>query len=181
MPALCVVRELTAEEGPAVRRLAHSRTAAARLVERARIVWLSAQGWRVAAIAAEVGRSGQTVRDWIARFNAAGLDGLADAGRSGRPPTYPPEEVGVVVAAALTKPEEVGLPFGDWTLDRLAAYLGEQKGIAIKRSRIDELLAAEGLRWRKQEGWFGERVDPDFAAKRGRSTPSTPRRQPAAS
>jgi transposase len=181
MPALCAVRALTEEEAGAVKRLAHSRTAAARLVERARIVWLSSQGRRVSAIAAEVGRSGQTVRDWVARFNAAGLDGLADAGRSGRPPTYSAEEVGAVIAAALTKPDELGLPFGEWTLDRLAAYLHEAKGIAIKRSRIDEVLAAEGLRWRKQEGWFGERVDPDFAAKRGRSTRSTPPRPVTAS
>jgi transposase len=175
------VRELTAAEGLAVKRLAHSRTAAARLVERARIVWLSSQGWRVAAIAAEVGRSGQTVRDWIARFNAAGLDGLADAGRSGHPPTYSAEEVGIVIATALTMPETLGLPFGAWTLDRLAAYLHEAQGIPIKRSRIDEVLAAEGLRWRKQEGWFGERVAPTFAAKRGQLSPSTPRPQPTAS
>ena len=36
-------------------------------------------------------------------------------------------------------------------LDRLAVYLAEHKGITIKRSRIDELLQAEGLRWRTQE------------------------------
>jgi len=52
-------------------------------------------------------------------------------------------------------------------LDRLQAYLQEHKGIAIQRSRIDEILLDEGLRWRKQETWFGERVDPAFAAKRG--------------
>src|SRR4029079_13998162 len=45
---------------------------------------------------------------------------------------------------------------------------------AVKRTRIDEILVAEGLRWRKQETWFGERVDPGFAAKRGRSSGSTP-------
>jgi len=28
------------------------------------------------------------------------------------------------------------------------------------------MLLAEGLRWRKQETWFGERVDPEFAEKR---------------
>jgi hypothetical protein len=50
-------------------------------------------------------------------------------------------------------------------LDRLAAYVQEAKGIAMKRSRIDELLRAEGLRWRNQETWFGERVDPAFAEK----------------
>ncbi len=34
-------------------------------------------------------------------------------------------------------------------------------------SRLGEVLLTEGLRWRKQETWFGERVDPEFAAKRG--------------
>jgi len=69
----------------------------------------------------------------------------------------------------LTDPQELGLPFGSWTLDRLAAYLNAERGIAIKRSRIGEILVAEGLRWRQQETWFGERPDPAFAARRGRS------------
>jgi hypothetical protein len=41
--------------------------------------------------------------------------------------------------------------------------LSEHKAIAIRRSRIDEILLAEGLRWRRHETWFGERVDPEFA------------------
>jgi transposase len=61
-------------------------------------------------------------------------------------------------------------------LDRLAAYLHEHKGIAMQRSRIDEILLQEGLRWRKHETWFGERVDPAFAERRGASRRSTPRR-----
>jgi hypothetical protein len=36
----------------------------------------------------------------------------------------------------------------------------------MQRSRIDEILVHEGLRWRKHETWFGERVDPAFAEKR---------------
>lgn len=167
MPKLLRVRELNEEERAEVRRLAHSRTAAARLVERARIVWLSAEGHRVAAIAAEVGCHAQTVRLWLTRFNAGGVAGLQDVARPGGPATYTPEQVGAVVAAALSDPQALGQPFGDWTYDRLAAYLNEAAGVAIKRSRIHELLVAEGLRWRQQETWFGKRVDPDFAAKRG--------------
>ena len=83
-------------------------------------------------------------------------------------------------AALTTDPRRLGLPFASWTLDRLAAYLREQKGIAMRRSRIDEILLKEGLRWRRQETWFGERVDPEFAEKRGGSKPSTPRRLRAA-
>jgi hypothetical protein len=44
----------------------------------------------------------------------------------------------------------------------------------MQRSRIDEILLHEGLRWRKHETWFGERVDPAFTEKRGRSKRSTP-------
>ncbi|GIW01112.1 MAG: hypothetical protein KatS3mg058_2515 [Roseiflexus sp.] len=113
---------------------------------------------------------------WLTRFNADGLDGLTDWPRSGRPATYPPDVVAEVIATALIKPEALNLPFGSRTLDRLKTYLHEHKGIGTKRSRIDEILVAEGLRWRQQETWFGERVDPDFADKRGASLRSTPPR-----
>jgi transposase len=174
VPKLLRLRRLSVEEDDAIARLVRSRTAPVRLVERARIIGLAQQGMRVPAIAAEVGMSAPAVRRWVARFNAEGLNGLADAPRSGRPATYSPDEVGELVATSLTDPQDLGLPFASWTLDRLAVYLHEAKGIAMKRSRIGEILQAEGLRWRQQETWFGERPDPAFAAKRGPSSPSTP-------
>jgi len=139
------------------------------------IVWRAHQGACVPAIARAVGLTEATVRTWLTRFNAEGVAGLVDAPRSGRPPVYRPEEVAEVVAASLTKPDELGLPFGSWTLDRLTAYLHEEKGLAIGRSRIATLLHEEGLRWRTQETWFGERPAPAFAEKRGPSSRS-PRR-----
>jgi transposase len=175
VPKLLGLRCRSAEEEKTIGRLARSRTAPVRLVERARIIGLAAQGRRVPAIAAELGISEPVVRRWLERFNAGGVAGLADAPRSGRPVTYPPETVGELVAASLTNPADLGLPFGSWTLDRLAAYLHEHKGIAMKRSRIGEILQSEGLRWRHQETWFGERPDPAFAEKRGPSSRSTPR------
>ena len=175
------LRELTEDEVTAITRLAHSRTASARAVERARIILAAHRGQRAPAIAARLGVHEQTARLWLTRFNAAGLAGLADAPRSGRPATYTAEEVGTVIATALTDPQTLGQPFACWTYDRLAAYLNEEVGLPIKRSRINELLLAEGLRWRQHETWFGERVDPEFARKRGRSSSSTPPRPPTAS
>ena len=191
------VREMTSEEHERVEQLARSRTESARLVERARIVASSRAGMRVSAIARDLHLSEKMVRLWVKRFNANGLAGLQDEPRSGRPATYTPEEVGEILAASLTKPTALGLPFASWTLDRLEAYVNEEKNIAIKRSRIDELLIAEGLRWRTQEGWFGERaarekasaaadperdkpVDPEVAQKRGRSRPATRNNRQAA-
>jgi transposase len=169
------LRPLTAEEDAELRRRAASRTLPARVVERAKMIVLLREGQRVPAVAARLGVGADVVRGWLKRFNAEGLDGLQDRPRAGRPATYTPEQVGEVVAASLTQPDALALPFGSWTLDRLAAYLQEVKGIPIKRTRIDEILRAEGLRWRTQETWFGERVDPAFAEKRGPSSPSTRR------
>jgi transposase len=175
------LRALTSEEEQALRTLAHSRTAQARLRDRARICWLAHHGQRVGAITRTVGVAQGTVRLWISRFNAEGLAGLRDRRRGGRPATYTAEQVGAVIAASLTDPQELGLPFGSWTLDRLTAYANEELGIPIQRSRIGELLVAEGLRWRKQETWFGERPDPAFAEKRGPSSASTRPRPPTVS
>jgi transposase len=167
------LRQLSPQEHATIEQLAHARTAAARLVERARIILLAHQGHRVPAIAHQLQLTALTVRTWLKRFNAAGMAGLADKPRAGRPATYSAHEIAEVIATSLTPPEQLGLPFASWTLDRLEAYLNEHKDIAIKRSRIDELLIAEGLRWRTQETWFGERVDPEFAKKRGALKNST--------
>jgi transposase len=174
MAPVCL-REMTAAEHAAVANLARSHSAPAQRVQRAPILWHASRGETASAIAARVGLDGETVRKRIRRFNAEGLEALKDRPRSGRRPTYTAEQTATVIAPALTKPETLGLPFVAWTLDRLAAYRHEHKGIAMQRSRIDEILRHEGLRWRKHETWFGERVDPAFAEKRGSSKRSPPR------
>jgi len=181
MAALLQLRPLSAAEQYDLRQLARRQRGEARLRDRARICWLAHTGKTVRAISAELGRDEKTVRRWITRFNVRGLDGLQDSPRLGRPPIYTPTEIGTVVATSLTPPQELGLPFGSWTLDRLAAYLQEAKGIAIKRSRIGEVLQSEGLRWRTEETWFGERPDPAFAEKRGPSLRSMSTLNPTAS
>jgi len=181
MPALLLLRSLSDDETADLRRLAQGQKVEARRRERARICWRSHNGQCVREIVHAVGLNDKTVRRWIQRFNAQGLAGLTDAPRQGRPTTYARAEVGTVVATSLTPPDALGRPFGSWTLDRLVAYLSETHGITMKRSRIGEVLQAEGVRWRTQETWFSERVDPAFAEKRGRSSHSTRPRPPTAS
>ena len=174
------VRAVGEEEAAELARLARSRTLGSGLVRRAQIVQHAVQeGLSAPDIAARMGLCGATVRFWLKRFNERGLQGLEEDMRSGRPPTYTAEERSAVIKAALSRPAELGLPFAPWTLDRLVAYRSE-RGIGMRRSRIGEVLLAEGLKWRQEETWFGARVDPDFARKRGRSSGSTPRRRRAA-
>jgi transposase len=181
MATLVKLRKLTTEERTELERLARSRTEEARLVVRAKIVLGLAAGERPYRVAERVGVGRAAAYEWLHRFNAEGLKGLTDHPRPGRPHTYTADQRAEVIAAALTDPQSLGLPFASWTLDRLQAYLLEHKGIGIKRTRIAEILIAEGLRWRKQETWFGHKVDPEFAAKRGRSKNSIPARPRARS
>ena len=173
------VRAVSDEEREELGRMARSRTAGAGLVRRARIVMPALEGLKAPEISARMGLGGVTVRHWLKRFNARGLQGLEEDVRTGRPPTYSAEQRSAVIDTALTRPADLGLPFASWTLDRLVAYLGE-RGIAMRRSRISEIFVREGLRWRHEETWFGERVDPDFARKRGRSSGSTRQHRRAA-
>jgi transposase len=169
------VRDLHEGEGEAeeLARMTRSRTLGAGLVRRAQIVQHAVDGLSAPEIAARLDLCKATVRFWLKRFNTLGLPGLKEEMRSGRPPTYTPEERSVVITAALSWPADLDLPFACWTLDRLVAHLSEQ-GIGMKRSRISEVLLAEGLKWRQEETWFGARVDPDFERKRGLSSTSTP-------
>jgi transposase len=160
------VRALGKEEAEEVARMARSRTLGAGLVCRAQILQHATEGLSAPGIAAKMGLCGATVRFWLKRFNERGLPGLEEDMRSGRPPVYSAEERSAVITAALSRPAELGLPFASWTLDRLVAYLGE-KGVGMKRSRVGEVLLAEGLKWRQEETWFGARVDPEFERKRG--------------
>src|SRR6201988_5506399 len=105
------VRALNPEETGQLVELARSRKRGAGLVRRAQII-MQAVEERLSApeIAARMGLCGETVRFWIKRFNARGLNGLSEDMRSGRPPTYSRRGAQPVIRIAVTRPVELGLP-----------------------------------------------------------------------
>jgi transposase len=175
------LRELSEEEQKTIERLVHARNTPVGKLKRAQIIHFAHQGLLTPEIAKHLEVSERMVRNRLKRFNEQGLLGLEEAPRSGRPATYQPELVSEIIQTALSRPQDLGEEgYTTWTLDRLVDYLHRVKGIRMKRSRISEIFIAEGLSWRHEETWFGDRVDPDFAKKRGPSKPSTPARHLAA-
>jgi transposase len=77
------VRVMTEEERAELRRRAQSRTAPARVVERARLVLGIEAGETAPAVAERLGLGADVVRGWLKRFNAEGLAGLEDRPCSG--------------------------------------------------------------------------------------------------
>ena len=188
MPALLSARAASGpDEERVVARLAGARKAPADLVVRARIIALSWDGLRVAAIAAELGCHAKTVRWWLHRFNALGLEGLEDRPVSGRPRRITEAERSRIVALVRQAPpgrltrgedgelaadDEVGAP--QWTLEALAEA-ARQAGIVVGRSQVRRILLAEGVRWRRTRSWVRSK-DRDFEGKGRGSSASTPTR-----
>src|SRR5438067_9858680 len=107
MATLVKLRKLTPAERRELERLARSRTGEARLVQRAKIVLGLAAGERPYQVADRVGVGRAAAYEWAHRSNAEGLKGPTDHPRPGRPHTYAPEQRAEVVAAALTRPEDL--------------------------------------------------------------------------
>jgi transposase len=168
------VRTLTAEEAQALQRVASSRTAPHRAVQRAQLVWARAHGETVPVIASQVGLSAFRVRAWLHRWNRYGLAGLADAPRAGRPRQHDETARGTVVALARTTPRSLGWPFALWTLARRQQALQARHGLLVTPATIWKWLQAEGLVWQRQQSWFHATVDAAFVAQRGPSSGPTP-------
>ena len=103
-------------------------TGEARLRTRAQMVLLAAERRLSAAEIAEIVRaSEETVRRWLKRYLAEGVEGLRDVPHPGAPRKVTEEYREQLIHAVRRRPRSLGLPFSVWTLQRLADYLAEQR------------------------------------------------------
>ena len=116
------------------------------LARRARIVQLSAQRLGVHEISRMVGLHPINVRKWIHRFNRFGTNGLFPRRSPGRPRLFSDEQRRAIVGLATTDPQQLGLQFDAWSLQRLRMHLIEQ-GMApeISAETIRQELLRSGL------------------------------------
>ena len=131
---------------------------------RAQIVLAAAAGSTNAAIAAQVGVHVDTVRKWRRRFAGAGLAGLKDASRSGRPPVFTAADRAEAIALACALPAESSVPLSRWSCPELARELATRCQIAASASTIGRWLASDALKPWQHRSWISCR-DPAFAAK----------------
>ena len=82
--------EVNEQERAVLEGLTRRTTVAAGLVRRARIVLRAADGEPLDRIARDLGVQRNVVRTWVDRYGEAGLAGLQDRPRSGRPRTFSP-------------------------------------------------------------------------------------------
>jgi transposase len=143
-------------------------TAPFRLVLRARIVLLAADGLAGSVIAASLGICEDTVRKWRRRYCEGGLDGLTDDPRPGRPRKFPARVVAEVKALACEPPAGSGKPLARWTCPELAREAAASGIVAsVSASTVRRWLADDAIKPWQHRSWIFPR-DPYFALKGGR-------------
>jgi transposase len=143
------------EERRALEELARSRTEEARLVERARMALGCWEGRPVVRVAEALHVRPNKVILWRDRFMAAGLAGLHDRPRSGKPRRYDAAFRDQVLALLETPP-----PAGQacWDGPAVAARLGASD------DAVWRLLRREGICLARQRSWCVS-TDPQFVPK----------------
>jgi transposase len=155
MPRVAPIPVCTPEQRIELQRLADSRTGEVRMAERAKIVLGCLDGRQNKEIAADLSTLPGTVGRWRQRFLAAGLAGLRDAPRSGKPVTYGPDLRTRLLAKLEEKP-----PTGQ------AAWDGGSLAIALGASdhAVWRIMRKEGIQLRRLRSWCVS-TDPEFAPK----------------
>ena len=160
---LCITLDDT--QRAALRQFA--RHAVGRQSERAHFVLLSDQGHAPGEIGRWMGYSVNTVKRWLARYGAQGLDGLADEPRSGRP-VRERHLRDVVEAQASQAPTSYGYVHALWTVGLLVWHLANRFGLHVSASNVRRTLHALRFSWHRPKLAPARRRDPARAEKEAR-------------
>jgi transposase len=144
-------------------------TREARLRTRAQMVLLAAEHRLVAEEIARIVRaSEETVRRWLKRYLAEGVEGLRDVPRPGAPRKVTADYKERLLHAVRRRPRSLGLPFSLWTLRRLADHMAEETGIRVEYETVRLHLKATGIVLSRPQHTITS-PDPEYALKKRRS------------
>jgi transposase len=162
---ITITIELPDDERQALRELA--RQAVGRVSERAHFVLSAAAGKPLAEIAEWMGYSVQTVYTWVKRYQDAGLAGLEDQPRSGRPPTER-RLAGIVETQVSQSPRCSGYLAACWTVALLVMHLWQRFRVGVSVSTVRRTLARTNFTWGRPKLTLPRKRDPQATAKLAR-------------
>jgi transposase len=145
-----------------------------RLRTRSQMMLLAAERQLVAREIAEIVRDNeQTVRRWMKRYMAEGIEGLKDAPRPGATPKVTSKYEAELLRVVRLRPRSMGLEFSLWTLQRLADYMAEETGIRVEAETVRHHLAKHDIVLSRPQHKISS-PDPEYEVKKRRSkTPAT--------
>lgn len=161
------VPALTAEQVDAVATLSRT-THNVRLRTRAQMVLLAVeQHLGVREIAVIVRECEGTVRCWLKRYTAHGIDGLQDQWAGGTPAKVTQVYQDQLLLIVRRRPRSLELPYSTWTLQRRADELAEQTGIRVEKETVRVHLKAADIVLSRPQHTISS-PDPDYMVKKRR-------------
>jgi transposase len=141
MTALVIRRDRT----PAVIRKLAKAEANARVARRLLAIANALSGMSRKEAAEASGMDRQTLRDWVIRYNAHGLDGLYDCWGDGRPPRLEPEEQAELIRIVLAGPNPEADGVSAFTREDLVRICETRFGKSFHPASMGRLLKRLGL------------------------------------
>jgi len=120
-----------------------------------------------AKISAIVRFNEESVRKWLKRYEAEGIEGLKDEPRRGIEPTVTHEYQVKLVATVRRRPRGLGQPFSMWTLQRLADYMAQETGIRVSDETVRRYLGLAGIVLSRPQHKVSS-PDPEYEVKKRR-------------
>ena len=168
------LRPLSAAEEQVLAEKLADKGQAATIFERYRVIGCLRAGMTAAGAARTVGCSDGKAEHWVHRFNASGFATFEKSpGRTGRPVIIDGPQVRALIRVALSRPQDLGLPFTQWSVSKLRAYCLKERLIPpITDEWVRRLLRREGVSSQQTKTWK-QSPDPDFEVKKTASSIST--------
>jgi putative transposase len=143
--ALPIREDIPAEE---LRRLAR-RESNGRVASRLLALANALDGMARGQAARQAGMDRQTLRDWVVRFNAEGMDGLRDRPKSGRPVWLDDGQLAALKALVLRGPDPERDGVSTWRAQDLCRIVERRCGVRYSENGMLRLLHDLGLSWQK--------------------------------
>jgi transposase len=150
------LRPLQEQERRELETLSRSRAAPAAQVARARALLAVAAGQSYTAVAHVVGRqNGDTVRDWVSRFNCEGVSAVVPRHGGGPPIRYTEEQERRILAEVQRTPDRLQDGTATWSLSTLQTVLRrtEKSFATVSTYTLWTILQRAGLSWQKSRTW----------------------------
>jgi transposase len=133
---------LTQEEDDTLKELCQARCVPKRTSERARMLRLNAQGWKVPEIAKIFECHEHTVRATLKRWEKKGLGGLWEAKGRGAKPKWQESDLEYVITCIEEDPRT-------YNSKQLAKKLKKERLVDLSGDRLRRLLKKKGYRWKR--------------------------------
>jgi transposase len=168
-PPSVFVRPLDAAQAQRLKRMARTAKHFSTR-QRAQILLASATGMSAVMIAQALCSDESHVRKVIAAFNDVGFESLRPNFGGGRPRKLDRATTDRVLAVALTRPQDRGVPITRWSLSKLAVELVAATVLsagALSSEGLRRLLVRNGCSYQRTRTWKSS-PDPDYQRKAAR-------------